>query len=109
MKRLSLILLSAFCTITYAAPEDITFTGTLIEPPVCTVSNGDDIEIQFIDVIIDNIDGVNYRKDVPYQITCDPDITDDAWVMTLTWTGTQTSYNYAAIQTDVTGLGIELQ
>lgn len=109
MKRLSLILLSAFCTITHAAPEDITFTGTLIEPPVCTVSNGDDIEIQFIDVIIDNIDGVNYRKDVPYQITCDPDITDDAWVMTLTWTDTQTSYNDAAIQTDVTGLGIELQ
>lgn len=29
--------------------------------------------------------------------------------MTLTWTGTQTSYNNAAIQTDVTGLGIELQ
>ncbi|HAJ2809476.1 TPA: hypothetical protein HMT14_03465 [Escherichia coli] len=106
MKRLSLILLSAFCTITHAAPEDITFTGTLIEPPVCTVSNGDDIEIQFIDVIIDNIDGVNYRKDVPYQITCDPDITDDAWVMTLTWTGTQTNYNDAAIQTDVTGLSM---
>lgn len=29
--------------------------------------------------------------------------------MTLSWTGSQTSYDNAAIETNVTGLGIELQ
>ncbi|WP_149013628.1 fimbrial protein, partial [Escherichia coli] len=42
-------------------------------------------------------------------ITCDPDVRDDAWEMTLSWTGSQTSYDNAAIETNVTGLGIELQ
>lgn len=109
MKRLAIFLLCVGYSVVHAAQEDISFTGTLVEPPVCTISNGNTIEVQFIDVIIDNIDGNNYLKDVPYDIVCDPDVTNDAWVMTLTWTGTQTSYNDAALQTDITGLGIELR
>ena len=46
---------------------------------------------------------------MPYTITCDPDVRDDAWEMTLSWTGSQTSYDNAAIETNVIGLGIELQ
>lgn len=46
---------------------------------------------------------------MPYTITCDPDVRDDAREMTLSWTGSQTSYDNAAIETNVTGLGIELQ
>lgn len=46
---------------------------------------------------------------MPYTITCDPDVRDDAWEMSLTWTGSQTPYDDSAIETDVSGLGIELQ
>ncbi|EIH5001970.1 fimbrial protein [Shigella boydii] len=109
MKRLVLCIFCMGCGIAQAADEDITFHGKLVSPPACTISDGKTIEVEFTDVIIDNINGDNFRQDVPYEITCDPDVTNDAWEMTLTWTGTQTSYDDAAIETSVARLGIELQ
>ncbi|CTS48827.1 putative fimbrial protein [Escherichia coli] len=97
MKRLVLCIFCMGCGIAQAADEDITFHGKLVSPPACTISDGKTIEVEFTDVIIDNINGDNFRQDVPYEITCDPDVTNDAWEMTLTWTGTQTSYDDAAI------------
>ena len=49
-------------------------------PPVPSVT-GKPIEVEFRDVIIDNINGNNFRQNVPYTITCDPDVRDDAWEM----------------------------
>ncbi|AHE61478.1 fimbrial protein [Escherichia albertii] len=109
MKRLALFLLSGLCGVTFAAPEDITFQGNLLAPPACTVSANNTIDVLFQDVIIDNINGVNFRQDVPYTITCDSASRNSAWVMTLTWTGSQTDFDNAAVQTNVTGLGIQLQ
>lgn len=109
MKRLAWCLLYGFAGLAQAAINDVTFHGTLVSPPACTISDGKTIEVEFRNVIIDNINGDNFRQDVPYTITCDPDVRDDAWEMSLTWTGNQTSYDDAAIETDVAGLGIELQ
>lgn len=67
-----------------AAINDVTFHGTLVSPPACTISDGKTIEVEFRNVIIDNINGDNFRQDVPYTITCDPDVRDDAREMSLT-------------------------
>ncbi|MGX9738681.1 fimbrial protein [Pseudocitrobacter corydidari] len=109
MKRLVLILLSGCVGVAQGAVDDITFHGNLVSPPACTISNGNTIEVEFRDLIIDDINGSNYRQDVPYTITCDTESRDDAWEMTLTWLGSQTRYDDSAIDTDVAGLGIELQ
>lgn len=108
MKRLALILLCGCGGLAQGATPDITFHGSLVSPPVCTISDDKTIEIEFRDVIIDSINGDYARKEVPYEITCDSQARDDAWEMTLTWTGTETSYDNAAIETDVPGLGIGL-
>lgn len=109
MKRLAWCLIYGFAGLVQAAINDVTFHGTLVSPPACTISDGKTIEVEFRNVIIDNINGDNFRQDVPYTITCDPDVRDDAWEMSLTWTGSQTPYDDSAIETDVSGLGIELQ
>ena len=93
MRKTFLTLLCVSSAIAHAADEDITFHGTLLSPPTCSISGGKTIEVEFRDLIIDDING-NYGPD---------------WEMTLTWTGTQTSFNDAAIETDVPGFGIELQ
>lgn len=92
-----------------AAEDDITFHGTLMSPPACSISGGQTIEVQFRDLIIDSIDGNYGRQKVDYELSCDSDVRDPEWNMTLSWTGTATSYNDSAIETDVPGFGIELQ
>ncbi|STE64657.1 fimbrial-like protein YfcQ [Escherichia coli] len=89
MKRLAWCLIYGFAGLAQAAINDVTFHGTLVSPPACTISDGKTIEVEFRNVIIDNINGDNFRQDVPYTITCDPDVRDDAWEMSLTWTGSQ--------------------
>ncbi|STE49809.1 putative fimbrial-like adhesin protein [Escherichia coli] len=50
------------------------------------------IEVEFRDLIIDDINGNYGRKEVPYELTCDSTTRHPDWEMTLTWTGTQTSF-----------------
>lgn len=109
MKRLSLFLICGWCGFALAADDDITFHGTLVSPPACTISNGQTIEVDFHDLIIDNINGDYGRQTVNYELSCDASVRDSSWVMSLTWTGTETSHNDAAIETSVPGFGIELQ
>ncbi|HBE6261255.1 TPA: fimbrial protein [Escherichia coli] len=109
MKRLTLILLCTCWGTALAADEDITFHGTLASPPACSISGGKTIEVEFRDLIIDSINGNYGRQEVVYELSCESDARDPGWQMSLTWTGTPTSYNDAAIETDVPGFGIELQ
>lgn len=109
MRKTFLTLLCVSSAIAHAADEDITFHGTLLSPPTCSISGGKTIEVEFRDLIIDDINGNYGRKEVPYELTCDSTTRHPDWEMTLTWTGTQTSFNDAAIETDVPGFGIELQ
>ncbi|EPO1568461.1 fimbrial protein, partial [Escherichia coli] len=52
MKRISLILLWGFCSM---ALSNVSFHGYLVQPPNCTISNAQTIEITFQDVLIDDI------------------------------------------------------
>lgn len=108
MKKRLLLLLCTCAGVALAADDDITFHGTLVAPPVCAISDGKTLEVEFRDLIIDSINGDYGRKEVEYSLSCDSDTRDPEWVMTLTWTGTPTTYNDSAIETDVPGFGIEL-
>ncbi len=48
----------------FACADNLTFHGKLINPPACTINNGETLEVSFGSVIIDNIDGVNYLTEI---------------------------------------------
>ncbi|HBA9566829.1 TPA: fimbrial protein [Escherichia coli] len=106
MKRISLLMLWGFCSM---ALSNVTFHGYLVQPPNCTISDGETIELTFQDVNIDDINGSNYEQTVPYRITCDTPVRDPLLEMTLSWSGTQSDFDDAAVSTDIAGLGIRLK
>lgn len=93
----------------FACADNLTFHGKLINPPACTINNGEMLEVSFGSVIIDNIDGVNYLTEIPWTLTCDSSFRDDALTFTLSYLGTATPYSAKALTTSVPELGIELQ
>ncbi len=102
---------SIFLLIAFAGPvfavENMSFTGMLIEPPPCTIKDGDEIEVNFGDRVgVSKVDGVNYLRPVTYTISCDPSV--EAWNMTLEVVGSAADYDAAAIQTDMDDLAIRL-
>lgn len=62
------------------------FDGKLIIPPVCQLSQENPINISFGKVAIRKIDGINFKKDIPYQLKCDGDI-NQPWDVSLKFSG----------------------
>lgn len=82
----------------------VNFQGGLIEALPCAINNGEPIEVDFGDnLVIRNLDGVRYSKSVPYQIDCSA-----AGAVRMSIQGTATHFDGAAIQTNITGLGIRM-
>ncbi|WP_115448754.1 fimbrial protein [Escherichia coli] len=106
MKRISLLMLWSF---SFMALSNVSFHGYLVQPPNCSISNGQNIELTFRDMNIDDINGSNYEQVVPYTITCDTAVRDPQMEMTLTWSGTQSDFDDSAVATDLNGLGIHLK
>lgn len=53
------------------ASVKINFSGTLIEPPPCTIVSANPIEINFTDeVMTTRVNGLNYMKDINYELNC---------------------------------------
>ncbi|KGE64410.1 MULTISPECIES: fimbrial protein [Pseudomonas] len=88
------------------AVANLTFSGTLNEPPPCTIDAGNTIEVDFGDVGVKRVDGVKYRKAVPYTINCGAATLP--WALKLSVNGTPTAFDGAAVQTNVPALGIRL-
>lgn len=87
--------------------QNLTFEGELVEPPSCTISEGQVIDVPFgQNIAIRKLDGVNYRKVVNYKIHCD--VGQLEWSLSLKISGQATTFNPAALQTSVEGLGIEM-
>lgn len=101
--------LLALCIISLSSgvsASNLTFSGTLNEPPSCTIDNGSSIEIDFDEVEIKKINGENYRTRVPYVIRCGPDTLP--WELKLSVNGTATTFEPSAVQSSETDLGIQL-
>lgn len=83
------------------------FRGTLLEPPPCTINSGNNITVDFgLKVGIKKVDGVNYMQDINYDLVCEPNT--HSWVLKLKLTGNPTSFDNAAVQTNISGLGIKI-
>ena len=52
-----------------SALANLRFDGTLIEPPPCTINSGGTIVVDFGDVGVNKVDGVNYRKTVASSVS----------------------------------------
>lgn len=89
-----------------SAMANLTFDGTLNEPAPCTINSGGIIEVDFEEVGVNKVDGINYRKPVGYTITCSAGTLP--WEMVLTVIGTVTSFEASAVQSNVADLGIQL-
>lgn len=100
--------LLALCSIGLCsgASANLTFSGTLNEPPPCTIDAGNTIEVDFGDVGIKRVDGVRYRQGVGYTISCGTDTLP--WELKLSVNGTATSFDGSAVQTSVPELGIRV-
>lgn len=100
--------LLALCSIGLcsAASANLTFSGTLNEPPPCTISAGNTIEVDFGDVGVKRVDGVMYRKGVPYTINCSAATLP--WALKLSVNASPTAFDSAAVQTNVPALGIRV-
>lgn len=86
---------------------EITFHGTLIEPPKCTINDSNQIEIDFGERLgVNKIDGVNYRMPVNYQIVCDD--YGSGWSMSLLLQGTGADFDSDALLTSNPDLGVRI-
>lgn len=88
------------------ASANLTFNGTLNEPPPCTIDSGSTIEVDFGDVGTRRVDGVKYRKAVGYTIRCGASTLP--WLLKLSVKGAETTFDNAAVQTTAPDLGIRL-
>lgn len=100
--------LLALCSIGLCsgASANVTFSGTLNEPPPCTIDAGNTIEVDFGDVGVKRVDGVKYRRGLAYTISCGPATLP--WELKLSVNGTATTFDASAVQTNVPELGLRL-
>lgn len=80
--------------------------GTLKRKP-CHINNDGVIAVEFGNVGINKVDGERYKQTIPYTLECDDP--DETVNLNMTLKGTQTAYDSGAIETSVSGLGIEIQ
>lgn len=99
-----LIVSTGYSLGTLAAPGDMTFTGTLIDAPACTINQGVDPYVDFgKDILTTKVDGVNYAKEANYTIECN-NIVNNSLRMQLY--GLATDFDTKAIKTTNVDIGI---
>lgn len=97
-----------------AAQGNWKIDGTLIIPPVCQLGQQDPMRVTFGKVGVRRVDGVAFKKNIPYQLNCLGDMSQP-WDATLTFGGTLagTGFDNATLRTMTalnTGkLGIQIQ
>ena len=103
-----LLLVSATLSAPGMAADNIKFSGTLIEPPPCTINNDGQVDVDFGSRVgVKKVDGVNYLQVMNYQIKCDPSVSSRD--MTLEIIGTPADYDSAAVTSNVIDLAIQIK
>ncbi|KGI92545.1 hypothetical protein MD26_14950 [Pseudomonas sp. H2] len=94
-----------------AGADNLKFTGNLLAPPGCTVSDkGGRINVRFErNIAVNRIDGELYRQAIPYQISCPgASGTGITWHMRLTLIGKYADFDHTALTSSVNDLGIKV-
>lgn len=92
----------------YAVPQtntNITYSGTLLDAPPCTLNGGEPVEIDFGEVGVNKVDGQNYAQTFTVIYECEGTTTD----MVLRYLGAATTFDKAAVQSSIPEFGIQLQ
>lgn len=94
---------------TYAV--DVNFTANLIENPPCNVAGPDGadqpIKVQFGEVGVTKINGVNYQQDFTLTLSCGSGL-GNAVALYLEYDGLNARFDDKALQGSQSGLGIRL-
>ena len=102
------LLVSATLSAPGMAADNMKFSGTLIEPPPCTINNDGQVDVDFGSRVgAKKVDGVNYLQVINYQIKCDPSVSTRD--MTLEIIGAPADYDAAAVTSNVTDLAIQIK
>ncbi|EIM8480856.1 fimbrial protein [Serratia marcescens] len=89
-----------------AAVTTVTVKVTVVAPPPCIINDDRPIEVEFGDVMTTRVDGNNYKMPVNYSLSC-TDASSNA--MKLQVQGNGAGFDGTVLQTNKTGLGIELR
>ncbi|MBF7997766.1 fimbrial protein [Rahnella laticis] len=82
----------------------------VIEVIECSVNGADDKEINFGDAVgINKVDGSRYKKPIPFTVSCSNLDGSETPELLLTVSGEATTFDDAAVQTNIDGFGIQIQ
>lgn len=100
-------LLSTSAAVQAGGEMEMRFRGTLVEPPPCTINEGNRVDVDFGERVgINKVDGVNYRQGLNYQITCEKH--DKTLMLVLSLSGNTAGFDNNALQTSKENLGIRV-
>jgi type 1 fimbria pilin len=88
------------------AETSLTVRAVIIAPPPCVINGGSTLDVPFgNDLLTSRIDGVNYRRNVPYTVTCGAPFSN---AMTLELKGPGASFDSRVLLTRKPDLGVKL-
>lgn len=88
------------------AETSLTIRAVIIAPPPCVINSGSTLDVPFgNDLLTSRVDGVNYRRGVPYTVTCDSPFSN---ALTLELRGTGAAFDSTVLMTRKADLGVKL-
>jgi type 1 fimbria pilin len=103
---LTSLLLASLASQQVLADATVTFHGTLVNAPNCTINGNNVVDVDFGDqVITRQVDGVNYKQPIDYELLCTSIASNG---MRVSIGGTGAPFDATLINTNKTGLGIQL-
>ncbi|MCS3512213.1 MULTISPECIES: fimbrial protein [Pseudomonas] len=88
------------------ADTSLIIRAVIIAPPPCVINGGSTLNVPFgNDLLTSRVDGVNYRRNVPYTVTCDAPFSN---AMKLELRGTGASFDGRVLSTRNPDLGVKL-
>lgn len=100
------------CTLLWAvsqgvqAETSLTIRAVIIAPPPCVINSGSTLDVPFGNYLLTTrVDGVNYRRDVPYTVTCDAPFNN---ALKLELRGSGAAFDSRVLLTRKADLGVKL-
>ena len=88
------------------ADTNLIIRAQIIAPPPCVINAGSTLDVPFgNDLLTSRVDGVNYRRGVPYTVTCESPFSN---AMTLEFKGAGAAFDSRVLATRKADLGVKL-